>query len=126
VLIFTRNATDALNLLAAAVPDDGPGGGPGGVIHLDVEHHANLLPWQRLGSRTVRAGGTHAQTVAAVEAELAAAPAALLAVTGASNVTGECPPLAELTALAHRYGADRGRRRAAGPAPTGLAGRVRD
>ena len=78
---------------------------PGGVIHLDVEHHANLLPWQRLGSRTVRAGGTRAQTVAAVEAELAAAPAALLAVTGASNVTGECPPLAELTALAHRYGA---------------------
>jgi selenocysteine lyase/cysteine desulfurase len=101
VVIFTRNTTDALNLLAAAVPDDAPGG----VIHLDVEHHANLLPWQRLGSRTVRAGGTRAQTVAAVEAELAAAPAALLAVTGASNVTGECPPLAELTALAHRYGA---------------------
>jgi selenocysteine lyase/cysteine desulfurase len=105
VLIFTRNTTDALNLLAAAVPDDAPGGALGGVIHLDVEHHANLLPWQRLGSRTVRAGGTRAQTVAAVEAELAAGPAALLAVTGASNVTGECPPLAELTALAHSYGA---------------------
>jgi selenocysteine lyase/cysteine desulfurase len=105
VVIFTRNTTDALNLLAAAVPADAPGGGLGGVIHLDVEHHANLLPWQRLGSRTVRAGGTRAQTVAAVEAELAAGPAALLAVTGASNVTGECPPLAELTALAHRYGA---------------------
>jgi selenocysteine lyase/cysteine desulfurase len=105
VLIFTRNTTDALNLLAAAVPDDALDGGLGGVIHLDVEHHANLLPWQRPGSRTVRAGGTRAQTIAAVEAELAAAPAALLAVTGASNVTGECPPLAELTALAHRYGA---------------------
>jgi selenocysteine lyase/cysteine desulfurase len=105
VVIFTRNTTDALNLLAAAVPDDAPSGGLGGVIHLDVEHHANLLPWQRLGSRTVRAGVTRAQTVAAVEAELAAGPAALLAVTGASNVTGECPPLAELTALAHRYGA---------------------
>ena len=104
VVIFTRNTTDALNLLAAAVPDDAPGG-LGGVIHLDVEHHANLLPWQRRGSRTVRAGGTRAQTVAAVEAELAAGRATLLAVTGASNVTGECPPLAELTALAHRYGA---------------------
>jgi len=105
VVIFTRNTTDALNLLAAAVPDEALGGGLGGVVHLDIEHHANLLPWQRLGSRVVQAGGTRAQTVAAVAAELAAAPAALLAVTGASNVTGECPPLAELTALAHRHGA---------------------
>jgi selenocysteine lyase/cysteine desulfurase len=105
VLIFTRNTTDALNLLAAAVPGVVPGSGRRGVVHLDVEHHANLLPWQRLGARAVRARGTREQTVAAVEAELAASPAALLAVTGASNVTGECPPLAELTALAHRYGA---------------------
>jgi selenocysteine lyase/cysteine desulfurase len=100
VVIFTRNTTDALNLLAAAVP-----GGGGGVLHLDIEHHANLLPWRRLGSRTVRVADTREQTVAAVEAALAASPHALLAVTGASNVTGECPPLAELTALAHRYGA---------------------
>ena len=100
VLIFTRNTTDALNLLAATVPANS-----GGVVHLDIEHHANLLPWRRLGGRVVRAGGTRAETVAAVDAELAAAPAALLAVTGASNVTGECPPLAELTALAHRRGA---------------------
>jgi selenocysteine lyase/cysteine desulfurase len=105
VVIFTRNTTDALNLLAAAVPDEALGGGLGGVVHLDIEHHANLLPWQRLGSRVVQAGGTRAQTVAAVAAELAAAPAARLAVTGASNVTGECPPLADLTALAHRHGA---------------------
>jgi len=104
VVTFTRNTTDALNLLAAAVPGRALGGGPG-VVHLDIEHHANLLPWQRLGSRAVRARGTRERTAAAVEAELAAAPAALLAVTGASNVTGECPPLAELTALAHRYGA---------------------
>jgi selenocysteine lyase/cysteine desulfurase len=104
VVIFTRNTTDALNLLAAAVPG-GVGDGGRGVVHLDIEHHANLLPWQRVGSRAVRARGTREQTLAAVEAELAASPAALLAVTGASNVTGECPPLAELTALAHRYGA---------------------
>ncbi len=110
-VVFTRNTTDALNLLAAAVPTSAPGdgavgaGSPGRVVHLDIEHHANLLPWQRLGARVVRAGGTRAETVAAVEAELAASPAALLAVTGASNVTGECPPLAELTSVAHRHGA---------------------
>jgi selenocysteine lyase/cysteine desulfurase len=104
-VVFTRNTTDALNLLAAAVPVQAAGGGVGGVVHLDIEHHANLLPWRRLGARVVRAGGTRAETVAAVEAELAATPAALLAVTGASNVTGECPPLAELTVIAHRHGA---------------------
>jgi selenocysteine lyase/cysteine desulfurase len=107
VVVFTRNTTDALNLLATAVPGSALGGAGrvGGVVHLDIEHHANLLPWQRLGARVVRAAGTRAETVAAVAAELAASPAALLAVTGASNVTGECPPLAELTAIAHRHGA---------------------
>ena len=115
-VVFTRNTTDALNQLAAAVPTSafgdsagspgspGSAGRPGAVVHLDIEHHANLLPWQRLGARVVRAGGTSAETVAAVEAELAASPAALLAVTGASNVTGECPPLAELTSVAHHHG----------------------
>jgi selenocysteine lyase/cysteine desulfurase len=97
VVIFTRNTTDALNLLAAAVP--------GQVVHLDIEHHANLLPWRQLGSRVVAAGCTLAETLAAVRDELAAAPAALLAVTGASNVTGECLPLAELAELAHAHGA---------------------
>jgi len=115
VVIFTRNTTDALNLLASAVP--------GPVVHLDIEHHANLLPWQADSARIAgaraaaarismtRAGGTRvvpaqatlAGTLAAVRDELAAAPAALLAVTGASNVTGECLPLAELADLAHAH-----------------------
>jgi selenocysteine lyase/cysteine desulfurase len=102
VVIFTRNTTDALNLLATAVP--------GPVVHLDIEHHANLLPWQAHGARTggARAVGvreTLAETLEAVGDELARTPAALLAVTGASNVTGECLPLAELAELAHAYGA---------------------
>jgi selenocysteine lyase/cysteine desulfurase len=102
VVIFTRNTTDALKLLATAVP--------GPVVHLDIEHHANLLPWQAHGARTggARAVGvreTLAETLEAVRDELARTPAALLAVTGASNVTGECLPLAELAGLAHAHGA---------------------
>ena len=97
VVVFVRNTTDALNLLATAVP--------GPVVHLDVEHHANLLPWQGGDTRVVPARATLAETLAAVEAELAARPAALLSVTGASNVTGECLPIAELAAIAHRHGA---------------------
>ena len=38
VVVFTRNTTDALILLAEA--------DPGRVVHFDIEHHANLLPWR--------------------------------------------------------------------------------
>jgi selenocysteine lyase/cysteine desulfurase len=97
VVVFTRNTTDALNLLASAVP--------GRAVHLDVEHHANLLPWRQGDWTVVPAAGTLAESLRALEDELARAPTALLAVTGASNVTGECPPLEALALLAHRHGA---------------------
>src|ERR671932_1816759 len=45
LVVFTRNTTDALNLLAAAVP--------GRVLVLDVEHHADLLPWRAAPALTV-------------------------------------------------------------------------
>ena len=44
-VIFTRNTTDSLNLLAGCLPEDGE------VLYLDVEHHANLLPWLQLPHR---------------------------------------------------------------------------
>src|SRR5579875_932160 len=97
VVIFTRNTTDALNLLAHAVP--------GRVVHLDIEHHANLLPWRTGRYTAVPASASVEGTLCAVELELAREPAALLAVTGASNVTGECPPLERLAQLAHANGA---------------------
>lgn len=98
-VVLTRNTTDALTLLASALPDDAS------VVVLDIEHHANLLPWRRHDVRTVAARATLAETILAVEEELAGRPATLLAVTGASNVTGEVLPIAELALIAHRYGA---------------------
>lgn len=95
VVQVVRHTTDAFNLLATAVPGD--------VVVLDLEHHANLLPWRQ--RRTVAAQATVAATVQEVAIELARRPAALLAVTAASNVTGELLPLAELAAIAHRHGA---------------------
>lgn len=103
VVVVTRNTTDALNLLASAVPADGPGGGE--VLFLDVEHHANLLPWTRLPHRCLPVGGTVAQTLAALDAALAERPATLVAVTGASNVTGEVLPVADVVRVAHAHGA---------------------
>ncbi|PWJ50229.1 Selenocysteine lyase/Cysteine desulfurase [Quadrisphaera granulorum] len=103
VVVITRNTTDALNLLASAVPDVPGTDRP--VVHLDLEHHANLLPWQARGARVVTAGVSVEETVRAVDAELRREPAALLAVTGASNVTGELLPLAQLAEIAHAHGA---------------------
>jgi selenocysteine lyase/cysteine desulfurase len=97
VVVFTRNTTDALNLLASAVP--------GRVVHLDIEHHANLLPWRGGQWTAVRAAESVDATLQELERELQREPAALVSVTGASNVTGECLPLAALSGLAHRHAA---------------------
>ncbi|WP_410600352.1 aminotransferase class V-fold PLP-dependent enzyme [Amycolatopsis sp. lyj-90] len=99
-VVFTRNTTDALNLLAHVVP-------PGTVaVTFEGEHHANLLPWNeviRLPAPSSPEGAVSA--VAEVLTGLGSGRPILLAVTGASNVTGEVWPLAELAATAHHFGA---------------------
>ncbi|MPQ96514.1 aminotransferase class V-fold PLP-dependent enzyme [Modestobacter sp. I12A-02628] len=99
VTVLVRHTTDALNLLAGAVPEGAA------VLVLDCEHHADLLPWQRRGPVTVLpTAGTVTGTLRAIGAELARGEYALLAVTGASNLTGEALPLEEVVALAHAAG----------------------
>ncbi len=116
VVIFTRNTTDALNLLATAVPHAGPHPGPhagphagpetgGDVVFLDVEHHANLLPWRSVPHRCIPAASTVAGTLARLADTLRERPAALVAVTGSSNVTGEILPIARIAEIAHAHGA---------------------
>ncbi|MFC5061035.1 aminotransferase class V-fold PLP-dependent enzyme [Actinomycetospora atypica] len=97
VVVFTRNTTDALALLARAVP--------GPVLTLDLEHHATLLAWRHTDHHVVTAAGTVRATVEALRAGVAAHRPALVAVTGASNVTGETLPLREIVELAHAAGA---------------------
>src|SRR6201986_4567907 len=67
VVVFTRNTTDAWNLLASAVP--------GRVVHLDIEHHANLLPWRAGEWTAIHAGPSVASTLSELERTLATAPA---------------------------------------------------
>src|SRR6185312_11611706 len=78
VVVFGRNTTDALNLLAAAVP--------GEVVCLDVEHHANLLPWR--SRRVVPARATVSATLTALAAALRARPAAIAAVVEIAHAAG--------------------------------------
>jgi len=100
VCVFTRHTTDALNLLAASVPTGEA------VLVLDCEHHADLLPWQRRGPVTVLpTQATVTATLRSLAEVLASGRYALVAVTGASNVTGESLPLDTVVALAHAAGA---------------------
>lgn len=100
VVLFTRNTTDSMNLLASCLPAEVS------VVAFATEHHANLLPWRRRGSTLLPAPHSAADAIAALDAHLASSPGDwLVAVTGASNVTGELWPIESLTDVAHRHGA---------------------
>ncbi len=100
-VVFTRNTTDALNLLAGALPFGT------GVLTLDLEHHANLLPWRAHDVVHLATPRSAADVPDVFDAALrrAGRVPALVAVTAASNVTGETLPIAEIAAVAHRHGA---------------------
>ncbi|MFD9966407.1 aminotransferase class V-fold PLP-dependent enzyme [Amycolatopsis sp. NPDC058986] len=97
-VVFTRNTTDSMNLLASCVPLTTT------VVVFESEHHANLLPW--LHRHFVVRLPMPASPFEAVNAAAdALSPGGLLVVTAASNVTGELWPVHELAAAAHARGA---------------------
>jgi selenocysteine lyase/cysteine desulfurase len=103
IAILCRNTTEAINHLAYRLrlePADV-------VVTTVVEHHANLLPWGRVAQRRyVECGTDGTFTVEDVVAAIDAAPRrpALLAVTGASNVSGWLPPIGSIITAAHDRG----------------------
>jgi selenocysteine lyase/cysteine desulfurase len=103
VAILCRNTTEAINQLAYRLrldPTDV-------VVTTVVEHHANLLPWGRVAERRYvecGLGGTFTTADVIDALDAGGRPPALLAVTGASNVTGWLPPLDEIIAAAHARG----------------------
>ncbi|MEV3980547.1 aminotransferase class V-fold PLP-dependent enzyme [Nonomuraea sp. NPDC049758] len=97
-VIFTRNTTDATNLLAGCLPEGTT------VVVFDSEHHASLLPWER--SVRLAPPAFPGEAVRAADEALAGIEGPkLLVVTAASNVTGELWPIAALAHIAHRHGA---------------------
>ncbi|HEV7862146.1 MAG TPA: aminotransferase class V-fold PLP-dependent enzyme [Acidimicrobiia bacterium] len=99
IAIFVRNATEAVNHLAYRLPltpDDV-------IVTTVVEHHAMLLPWgRRCQRRFVECGAQGTFSTDDVIAALDTSPRPkLLAITGASNVTGWLPPLDAILAAAH-------------------------
>jgi selenocysteine lyase/cysteine desulfurase len=97
--ILVRNTTEAINTLATALPDGAR------VLSTPVEHHANMLPWRRHDLTLTPFPTSPEHLLDEIERALQARRIDLVAVTGASNVTGEVWPLSQLAALAHAYGA---------------------
>jgi cysteine desulfurase / selenocysteine lyase len=104
VVIFVKGTTDALNRIAAEQARlDGRR-----VLVTEMEHHADLLPWRhRSGHLMVALTEQGQMDVEAIQRALADANGAigLVAVCGASNVTGFVSPIHEVAELAHRHGA---------------------
>lgn len=109
-VIYTRNATEAINLVARTWADVNLK--PGDVIlATEMEHHSNIVPWQLAAART---GATVAYVPVTDEGELdqiayerllEERKPRLVALTAMSNVLGTLPPVKEMVAKAHTVGA---------------------
>jgi len=120
-IVFTKNATEGLNLIAYSLsnasflPPADPGArfavGPGDeIVVTEMEHHANLLPWQELCRRTgaslrwIPVGEDYRLDLSAL-ADLVNPRTKVLAFTHQSNVLGSVNPVDVLVAAARRVGA---------------------
>jgi selenocysteine lyase/cysteine desulfurase len=99
-VVFVRNTTEAINVLAAALPEGSR------VLSSPAEHHSNMLPWRRHDVSLLPFTRSAGELLEACDRQLRERRADLVAVTGASNVTGEVWPLAELAEIVHRHGAE--------------------
>ena len=126
-IVFTRNATEAANLIAYSISNaatGGPSGGPAAgtpaaalavgpgdeVLVTELEHHANLVPWQQLCQRTGAAlrwfpitgeGRVDLTDIGTLISDRTR----IVAVSHQSNVTGAMPPVERIAKAAHAVGA---------------------
>ncbi|MDU0291609.1 cysteine desulfurase [Saccharothrix longispora] len=118
-VVFTKNATEGVNLVAYAMGNAATAGpeaerfrvGPGDeIVVTEMEHHANLVPWQQLAART---GATLRWFGVTDEGRLDLSDidslvnerTKVVAFTHQSNVLGTVNPVATLVEAAHRVGA---------------------
>jgi cysteine desulfurase / selenocysteine lyase len=108
-VVFVRNATEAINLVARAWGDANVGEGDR-VLLTEMEHHSNIVPWQQLAERVgaeidwVPIDDDGLLDMDAFATLLERGPK-LVAVAHVSNVLGTENPVAEIARLAHQAGA---------------------
>jgi cysteine desulfurase / selenocysteine lyase len=108
-VVFTRSSTEAINLVAHSF---GSMLKPGqAVLISEMEHHANIVPWQMLRDRVgieLRVASTTERgelDMDSFAAQLADGKVALVAITHMSNVLGTITPAERIVAMAHAAGA---------------------
>jgi cysteine desulfurase / selenocysteine lyase len=108
--IFTKNVTEAINLVAYSWGRAHVGEGDA-ILITQMEHHANIVPWQVLcrerGAqlRYLEVDERGELSLEALDAELARGDVRLVAFTHVSNVLGTINPVAEISARARAAGA---------------------
>jgi cysteine desulfurase/selenocysteine lyase len=114
-IVFTKGATESLNLIAYAMGNAAPGTrfaltSKDKIVVTEMEHHANLIPWQQLAARTgaklswfeiTPDGRLDLSNIDSVITE----NTKVVALTHQSNVLGTIIPLKEIVARAHEVGA---------------------
>jgi cysteine desulfurase / selenocysteine lyase len=108
-IVFVRNATEAINLVAYSWGDAFLAAGDE-VLITELEHHANIVPWQQLRDRVgcvlkvAPVDATGGLDLAAFEA-LIGPRTRLVAATQLANATGALLPVEAMVRLAHAKGA---------------------
>ena len=117
-IVWTQNATDALNMIALGLADASTGLGDerfalregDEIVVTEAEHHANLIPWQRLAAKTgavLRWASVNADGMWTLDGlrEQVTPKTRLIAFAHVSNVTGQIAPVAEIVEIARSVGA---------------------
>ncbi len=114
-IVFTKSATESLNLIAYAMGNAEPGSrfaltSSNRIVVTEMEHHANLIPWQQLAARTgaelkwfevTPEGRLDLSKINSVISE----GTKVVALTHQSNVLGTINPLEAIVKRAHEVGA---------------------
>jgi cysteine desulfurase / selenocysteine lyase len=114
-IVFTKSATESINLIAYSMSNAASGSrfaltSKDRIVVTEMEHHANLIPWQQLASRSgaklswfevMPNGRLDLDSINAVISE----DTKVVAITHQSNVLGTINPLEEVVARAHAVGA---------------------
>jgi len=109
-VIFTKNASEALNLVARVLGDSGRIGQDHEIVITEMEHHSNIVPWQQLSQLTgasLRWFGVTDEGRLDLEGidQLITEQTSVVSVTWVSNMLGSINPLETIIAKAHSVGA---------------------
>lgn len=108
-IIYTRNATESLNLVAYSYASENLKKGDEILISI-LEHHANLVPWQRVAKETgavlkyVYLNDDYSLNYDELHEKITD-KTKIVSITASSNVTGEMTDVKEISKLAHEVGA---------------------